>query len=156
MPVAAIRSQLATILGGISGIGQVYEYDRFAVPPENFPAVYQVSGAIQVATVAWAAQRRQLLTNRDEQLTHTFVIRVVQQLTDPAASGVAFQGLVTAVAGALGDDPTLGGTADALGDLGGGDYLTMEEIQVQSFAGVALVHVATLRLAVSEVVARVG
>lgn len=154
MSMTAIRSAIATIVDAVSAAGMIYQYDRFAVPPENFPSVYQVSGEINFSLVTLVGMRRRFLTNIEEKVTYTYKVEVIRQHGDPDSSGLTFQTTLDTIAAAIGDDPTLGGAATSLEDED--DYLAMDqEPTVQQFAGgINLVHVATMRVSAYEIVSR--
>ncbi|XAI95671.1 hypothetical protein [Microcystis phage Mae-JY22] len=150
MSLDAIRAAIRIKLEGVSGIGRVYDYERFAKDASAFLALYKdpADGRIR----GWWFDRfstREL--DRDTgtvRRVHSWRITGYLGLDDADATGRALQDLVEAIADAFRSDRTLGGTVLDIRDMTQDDApagVQVDSIDAVMLAG-ALCHRAGLRL----------
>lgn len=101
----AIRAAIVARLRSVPGIGQVYDYERYAADQAAFRAVYARAGKL----LGWHVRR----VGRHEQVDFNLVdtdweIRGYMAMDDAAASELAFDALLDAIFDAWRADPTLG------------------------------------------------
>lgn len=113
MSLATIRTQLKTILEGVSGIGVVHDYERHAKDWNSYLSFYKKAGTSIIN--GWQITRRS--TREEEHAAsqtyrfHTMVIKGFYSLDDSAASEKTFQDLVESICTAVREDADLGGAA---------------------------------------------
>ncbi len=97
MALSSIRTAIKTILEGVSGIGIVHDYERWANDWNTFLEFYKTGGKIN----GWSITRKATPAKKGNvptmMRTHNFVIRGYYGLQDSAASEKTFQDLVEAV-----------------------------------------------------------
>lgn len=152
MTMVAMRAELATLVDAVVGVGTVYEYGRFTVPPVDFPSVFQVAGRVDYATVRPTNEARQLLTNIERLYTYTFEVTIIKELVDPDSSEVTFHNLLDTIADAIELDETLSGTIETLAP--DQDYINIDYGSVQSFNLIANVHLGTITTIAQELIRR--
>lgn len=149
MSLATVRAAILATLQGVSGIGRVHSYERFAKDQDAFRLLYRdTDGRIR----GWWFDR---LSTREVDLDvatvrriHTWRITGYLALDDAEATGEALQDLVEAIATAFRTDRTLGGTVLDIRDMTLDDApsgIQIEGMEPILFAGV-LCHRAQLRL----------
>lgn len=111
MALSDIRTAIAGILSGVSGVGIVYEYERFASSWTDFLSLFKTTaGKIN----GWSITRRRTPADWDVRRVadraHAFVLRGVYGLKDADASELDFQDQVEAVVAAFAADRKLGNT----------------------------------------------
>lgn len=144
MAEATIRAAIASILGTVTNIGKVHDFERWAADWSKFIAFFRtrISGVDQVR--GWEISRKAPITETgDDTRTHTYAIRGYMGVDDSAQSEKTFSALVEAVAAAFRTNKTLNGAA--LGQ----DFIQVETLDTRSFGGV-LCHYAELTLTVYE------
>lgn len=144
MALSDITAEIKTILEGVSGIGTVHDYERWAATWEKFLELFKDSNN---KINGWTITRRKTPAERDTMptvmRTHTFVIRGVYGLKDEDATEKTFQDLVEAVQGAFEDEYSLGGYAVNSGPV---QVVTVES----RIFGKVLCHYAELEYEVQE------
>lgn len=96
MSLAGILADLKALIAPLPNIGQVYDYERIAVEPQDVRTVYGFDDATY--SKGWAirvwmidrdttAERR--LTNRETEQRHTIALQGYWEVNDPAGSRVA-------------------------------------------------------------------
>ena len=147
MSESAIRTAIYNILSGITDIGKVYDYERWAADWSKFINLFKttISGVDQIR--GWEIGRRSAgekpftigLNLRD----HGFVIRGYMRVNNASASEKTFNNLIEAVADAFRNNFTLNGAAESH------DYIQAVPIDFRVFGNV-LCHYAELSLNVHE------
>lgn len=113
MSLANIRTQLKTILEGVSGIGVVHDYERWANDWATFISFFKP--AAQSVINGWQITRRS--TREEEHAAtqtyrfHTMVIHGFYSLDDSAASEKTFQDLIETICTTIRQNATLNGAA---------------------------------------------
>lgn len=148
--VAQIREKIRLKLVGVTGIGQVHDYERFSARDADFQALYKDGATNRIK--GWnfyrEATRELDLDNGEVRRVHTWRIAGFMSFDDADASGKIFDDLVEAVATAFRTDRTLGGTVEDIKDMDqekGESGIQVDAIEPVMFAGV-LCHRARLRL----------
>lgn len=148
--VAEIREKIHLKLVGVSGIGQVHDYERYSAREADFKTLYKdtSSGRIKGWNLYREATRELDLDNGSVRRIHTWRITGFMSIDDADATGKTFDDLVEAVATAFRTDRTLGGKVDDIKDMSqedGESGIQVDSIEPVMFAGV-LCHRARLRL----------
>lgn len=119
MSLANIREQIKAILSGVSGIGVVHDYDRWASTWEKFLDQYkdEATGKIN----GWAITRTKTPEEADSFEKHArdyeFTVRGFYGLKDEDASEIVFQDLVEDICTAFRTNFTLNSTCDESGPM---------------------------------------
>jgi hypothetical protein len=148
MSEALIRQQIYTTLSGVTSIGKVHDYERWAADWDAFIALFKttVAGAPQIR--GWEIGREAVAAvyddNAEESDTHQFVIRGYLVVKDSAATEKTFNALIEAVRQAFRFDFTLGGLCEMAGPM------TARVITTRMF-GAVLCHYCELVFPVQEV-----
>lgn len=98
MSESAIRTEIKTILNGITGIGKVHDYERFAVDERKFLDFFKDTSSGKI--FGWEITRDNIKTEKITQkfkFTHGFVIKGYYGLQDSSASEIFFQAVVDAI-----------------------------------------------------------
>lgn len=147
MSEATIREQIYTILSGLTDIGKVYDYERWAVDWATFINLFKTRVGTTDQIRGWEINRKAVKGKTSafetEESTHSYVIRGYLGLNDANETEKTFNGLVEAVRDAFRDHPTLNAAAEYHGGI------QAEVIEPRMFGGV-LCHYAELVLEVSE------
>lgn len=111
MSESNIRTQIVTILSGVTGIGVVHNYERYSRSLAEFFAIMSKSGVVN----GWMIHRVSTESRRDTlphiDRYHTFKISGIYELDDVAASGTTFQALIEDIFTAFKSNHTLNGSA---------------------------------------------
>lgn len=151
--VAQIRAAILAKLQGVSGVGKVHDYERFAAREADFQALYKYevsSGVYRI--LGWhfyrEATREVDLNNGEVRLLHAWRIQGFMGFDDADASGKLFDDLIETIRAAFRTDRTLGGLVDDIKDMNqeeGPAGVQVDAIEPVMFAG-ALCHRARLSL----------
>lgn len=148
--LAQIRAAILAKLQGVTGIGQVHDYERFAAREADFHALYKETATVRIN--GWnffrESTREADLNNGEVRRLHTFRLTGFRSLDDADATGKSFDDLVEAIAQAFRADRTLGGLIEDVKNLDeefGESGIQVDAIEPVMFAGV-LCHRARLRL----------
>ena len=147
MPESLIRTQIYTILSGVTDIGKVYDYERWAADWTTFINLFKTTVADIEQIRGWEIGRRaapeKVATLGRNERGHTFVIRGYMRVNDAQASEKTFNALIEAIADAFRSNLEINGTAEHH------DFLQAEIIEHRNFGGV-LCHYAELVLTAYE------
>lgn len=158
MSLTAIRAAIKAKLQGVSEIGQVHDYERFARSEAEFKTLYAATvGGVQRIR-GWFLYREST-TRRDSDLgasrrLHAWRIVGFLSLDDADATGKTIDTLVESIDSAFAADRTLGGACLECKDLDRGDGpagIQVERIDIVMFLS-TLCHRAQLRLITEELV----
>ena len=147
MSEATIRARIKTVLGTVSNIGQVYDYERWAADETTFRSLFTATVLGASVLRAWT-----ISTSRMEQVENDFDSSVVRRWTyrirgylgldDSAATEKASVALAVAVCDALDADATLQGFYETT-------HSQIPVIEPRIFGG-ALVNAVEIELMVAE------
>jgi hypothetical protein len=103
MSLADIRTELKTVLEGVSGIGQVYDYLRWSNTEKDFKSIFKASND---KINAWQITRRGAAENIYNQnhiniQEHNMLIWGIYGAKDADASEKTFQDLIEAILAAI-------------------------------------------------------
>jgi hypothetical protein len=150
MSEAVIRAAIKTAVEGVSNVGKVHDYERWASEWPAFLELFKttIAGAPQIR--GWEIGYRGFTAIRDPQFAravlrqHLFEIHGYLGLDDSAATEKTFAALAEDVADALDASATLHGSAyrDCT-------PAAIERAETRAFGGV-LCHFAQLTIAVTE------
>lgn len=137
--VEQIRAAIKTTLQGVSNIGQVHDYERYAENMPGFRALYQstIAGSAQVR--GWYVRRLARQANSNSLgrfvITTTWRIAGFMSFDDANASEKTFDTLCDAVVAAFIANETLSGVVDCVvvGDVAG---LQIDDTGPVMFGGV--------------------
>jgi len=147
MPLSTARDQIKTTLEGVSGIGVVHKYERFAKEAPAYLTLFKTGGVIN----GWTITRESTtpMPDDDGDVSHTFfraysiIIRGYYSLDDSAETEVTFQNLIESICDTFDADPTISGTVKEA-----------EPIEVRSVGhrmfGNVLVHYCELALVFTQ------
>lgn len=147
MSETAIRQQIFTLISGVTNIGKVYDYERWANDWGVFIQMFKttVGGKDQVR--GWEIGRKRAAAryddNAEETTTHEYLLRGYMGVRDADATEKTFNALIEAVRGRFRFDFTLGGNCESAGPV------SVELIETRSFGSV-LCHYCELSLPVTE------
>jgi hypothetical protein len=151
MSESAIRAQIDAILSGVTNIGKVYDYERWASDWSTFIGFFKTTISDVDQIRGWEIGRRSYAEKKvvigvgssSHEGTHVFIIRGYLGVNDASATEKTFNALIEAVAAAFRTNKTLNGTAKDH------DYIQAEVIDARMFGGV-LCHYSELSLTVYE------
>jgi hypothetical protein len=155
MSLAAILTQVKTILEGVSGIGNVHKYQRWSKDWAGFLTLYQDDND---KINGWCVTRSQIarrqVTTGEIEVAHILTVRGYYGLKDADASEAVFQGLVDGAIAAFDTYETLNGTCETThpewGPMAGMVGLQADIIDLRQFGNV-LCHFFEGRLCAEEV-----
>ncbi|HMX15549.1 MAG TPA: hypothetical protein PKD29_01785 [Rhodocyclaceae bacterium] len=102
-----VRAAIVARLRTVPGVGQVFDYERYAASEGAFRALYAPGGG---RVLGWHVRRVARREVTDENVVHTdWEIRGFMALDDAGRSEIAFDTLIDAILDAWRADPTLGG-----------------------------------------------
>lgn len=151
MSESAIRAQIYAILSGVTDIGKVYDYERWAVDWNTFINLFKTTIGEADQIRGWEIGRRSAKEEKTvlgigddaNEITHTFIIGGYMAVKDSLETEKTFNTLIETIATAFRASPTLNELAeDHL-------YIQREVIDTRTFGGV-LCHCAELSLTVIE------
>lgn len=149
MSLDTVRAAIKAKLAGVSGIGVVHDYERFAKDQDAFRALYRdTDGRVRGWWFDRVGTREVDLDVATVRRIHTWRITGYLSLDDAEATGRALQTLVESIAAAFRTDRTLGGAVLDIRDMTLDDApsgIQVEGVEPILFAGV-LCHRAQLRL----------
>lgn len=144
MSLSLIRTEIKTILSGVSAVGtKVHEYERYAKTWEDYLAFFKSDGLIKGWTITRTSTSEAKSTTTTNMRTHTFLIRGYFSLDDTAATELTFQDIIEDIATAFRTNPRLNGKAFDC------DPLQVDMVGLVMFGSV-LCHFCELRLLVQE------
>lgn len=144
MSLATIRTQVKTILEGVSGIGLVHEYVRWATTWEKFLEFFKTSSnKINGATITRVQTPETCESSDHNSRRHSFLIRMYYGLKDDDESEITFQLLVENTCAAFRAKRTLNSTAEDSGPP------QVEILELRMF-GTVLCHYAEISLDAEE------
>lgn len=151
MTQATARTDVYNAVNGVTDVGQVYDYQRFAAEWGNFLSLFKttISGTDQIR--GWVVQYRGFSVEtpprtfgKARQRTHRFQVKGYMGLDDSAATEKTFAALAESVANALDTDSTLHGS----------EYLDAGDAEIAEFINVPLggtmCHYCEINYTVSE------
>lgn len=144
MSEATIRAQIKSILSGVSGIGEVYDYQRWASTWEKFLDLFKTDAdKINGWMITRSATPATVESTTHESRIHQYKIRGVYGLNDEDETEITFQALIESVASAFRAKRTLNATAEDSGPL------SVSVVENRMFGGV-LCHFCELDLPAEE------
>ncbi len=151
MSETAIRTQIAAVVNGVTNVGKVYDYERWAPDWGTFISLFKttISGVAQIR--GWEIGRRGFSEKQaaiggeygQNEKRHEYLIRGYMGVDDSAATEKTFNALIEAISDALRNNWTLNGSAL------NHEWLQAPVIEARMFGSV-LCHYCELTLAVCE------
>lgn len=141
MSESATRKELFTLISAVSGIGKVYDYERWAADWGTFIKLFQDPASKRI--LGWEIMRSaspaKRLNNVEEERTHTYTIKGYMGVEDAAATEKQFTTLIERLRDQVGGKITLNGSCD---------YATAVAVRVQDCRtfGSVLCHYAELEI----------
>ena len=157
MSLAAIRTQITTILETADPGSKVYAYRRWILQPEALVAELQPAqnGPIRVWMFWLESVSERLMTMTQTRQNYVFGLRFYRSLVDADQSEIAVVDLIQTVRAAFRGNLDLSGAAFGIiptdGPMQGAVAIQMDSLEVVTLGGV-LCHQAALRLGVEELV----
>lgn len=149
MSEPAIRQRIFIILSGVTDIGKVYSYDRWALDPGVFIQGFKSASGGKHQLRGWDMRRQRGIAsyddNAEETTAHEYLLR--GYMSADAGSEQVFNALIEAVRTAFRFDFTLGGICESAGPV------SAEVIEMRDF-GAVVCHYCELRLPVTEVISQ--
>lgn len=149
MSLTTIRTEIKTVLEGITDIGVVHSYERFSTDWTKFLAFFKPAGKSYVR--GWSIRRERTPEGYDELGTnfgrrkYRFVIRGYMSLEDATASSNTFDDLIETVC-----DTFRPLTVNNLNEKAMGSGLIQVELVQDRMFGSVLCHYCELSLEVEE------
>ncbi len=148
MSESIIRAGIKAALAGVTGIGQVHDYERWSVDPAKFLSLFQDSASKRI--FGWEITRTGVKVEKPTQkfkVTHTFVLKGYYGVQDAAASEKLFNSVIEAIVLKFISN-TLAGTQGIV-------VPQVGTIEFRMFGNV-LCHYAEIKLDVAEILERVS
>ncbi len=150
MGLPEIREQYKAILSGVSGIGVVHDYERWAADWNKFLELYKdQDGRINGWITTRTATPEKWLTNIKYLRVYELTTRGIYGLKDEDATELIFQDLIESICDAFRNNTTLNNTCETIapefGSLAGRSGIQVEIVEPRSFGSV-LCHYCELRL----------
>lgn len=119
MSLATVRTEIATIISDVTGIGKVHEYERYTHDRNQYTKLFTKNDKINVWQIERPTFSRYVhgsagATSGVERVIHDFLIRGFYGLSDELKSEKTFQDLVEGVCQAFRDKPDLNGVAEMI------------------------------------------
>ena len=143
MSEATIRAQIKSTVEGVSGIGVVHDYVRWASTWQQFLTLYKKSGKINGCSISRVATPAHITARRKQERRFAYKLRFYYGLKDSAASEKIFQALIESVVTALSADSDVGGLTYRT------DPVQVDIVDARMFGDV-LCHYGELTLVVYE------
>jgi hypothetical protein len=145
MSEAAIRAAIYSVLSGVTGIGKVYDYERWTADWSTFLNLFKVvsAGKVHGWEIARVGYAKEIMTvgGSDDPTHHEYVIRGYYSVDDSAATEKTFNTLIASVLEAFRQNRTLSG-AGYVDDIKG-------IVEARTFGGV-LCHYTEMTLLCRE------
>lgn len=156
MSLPAIRERIKAVLAGVSGMGNVHDYERFSADWGKFLALFKDGDdRVNGCMFARSSSGKRQSTLGEKEKYHIFTFRFFRGLMDESATGVEFDDFIDKVEDAFDADPSLEKTCLTIdpdwGPMSGLTGLQVEVIENRRF-GAVLCHYAECRLCVIETV----
>lgn len=152
-----IREQIKVILQGVTGIGVVHDYHRWAIDERKLLSLFQdTDGKINACTFGreQMAKRKIVIGSGALERAHVWMIRCVMGLKDDKATGIAFDNLLMAIESAFEGHDDLNGVCLTInpgwGPMSGASGVQIERVDEIMLARTVLCHYAELRLCTIE------
>lgn len=150
MGYSAILAQVKAVVSGVSGCGQVHDYDRYSTDWAEFLALFKSSAKINGWAISLAGiETRQTRTGEKDRL-YIFKLRKYYGLQDSVGSGKVFDAHLEDVVEAFDNNETMAGTCNTThpdwGSMSGSVGLQVRVIDIRMF-GKVLCHYAEGMLA---------
>lgn len=142
MSESATRTQIYTILIGVSNIGKVYDYERWNVNWGAFINLFKSTTHNQIRG-AEIGRKAPVTFEKDGIRTHTYFIRMYMAVDDSAATEKTFNTLVDTVVDTFAANLNLNAAAN------GSEYIQVDALDTRTFGSV-LCHFAELTLTVYD------
>ena len=119
MSLATVRTKIADLIGAVTGIGKVHEYERYTHDWKQYQKLFTKNDKVNV----WQIERPTFTryvhattgpTSGVERVIHDFIIRGFYGLSDELASEKTFQDLVESVCQKFRGYPDLDSTAEMI------------------------------------------
>lgn len=147
MSETAIRTEISGLLGSVTNIGKVYDYERWAADWATFINLFKanIGGVDQIRgwEIGRKAAQAQYDSNAEELTTHQFVIRGYMGVKDSDATEKTFNTLIEAIRTKFRFNFKLNGTCELAGPV------NVDLIDTRTFGSV-LCHYCELSLPVQE------
>jgi hypothetical protein len=143
MSESTVRAGIYELVGAISDIGIVHDYERWAADSARFIDLFKttIDGVAQIRGVE--ITRGSAAEDETPERKHTYKLKCYMGLKDEDATEKTFNTIVEAICDAFRADQTIGGVA------GGHDYAQVATIELRMFGSV-LCHYAELAVTVYE------
>lgn len=144
MSESTIRTEIKNIISGVTDIGVVHDYERWASTDAGFIDLFRttIGGVNQIR--GWVISRKTPAGEENNEIrTHTFVIRGYMGLVDANATEKTFTALIEAACAAFRANPKLNDTAAS------SEYITVNAVE-QRMYGTDICHFTELALTVYE------
>jgi len=147
MSESLIRAQIYSILGGVTNIGKVYDYERWADDWEAFINLFKTMISSKAQIRGWEIRRRAAPSvydsNAEEVITHQYILKGYLAVEDASSTEKTFNNLIEAIRTAFRFNFTLSGLCEMAGPI------SAEIIEERMFGSV-LCHYCELSLPVKE------
>ena len=142
--LATTRAAIVGILTGVTGIGRVHSYERYARNNKDLKDLYEIDGRLEGWFVRRISTRSQSPALKITSTVHRWRIRGYRALDDSAQREILFDTTIEQIRAAFAADATLGGVVQTINvdDLAG---VQVDDSSPVMFAGV-LCHGVRLSL----------
>lgn len=105
---ADIRNAIVAKLAAIAGIGQVHDYERYAVQQSKMKELFEYNGRILGWVVRRGGLKKAAIADAIFSVRSQWQVRGYMSLDDAAQTEILFDALVDLVQATLANDPTFG------------------------------------------------
>lgn len=147
MSLTIIRTEIKTVLDGITDIGVVYDYERFTTDWDKFKEIFKPPGKSYIR--GWTIRREktaeELSTHEESDRDYSFKIRGYMSLKDSTATSKTFDDLIETICDTFRAliENDLNGKADYVG------LIQVDLVEDRMF-GTALCHYCELSIIIQE------
>lgn len=152
MSLDLIRSEMKSIIEGVSGIGKVHDYERYTHEWKQYEKLFTLASKVNVWQIERPSFSRYVNASKGpsngvERVVHDFIIRGFFGLSDELASEKTFQDIVEGICQAFRDKPDLNGTAEMIKI--SHDFPVTGAIR-KDYLGAVLCHIVEISISIQE------
>ena len=152
MSLDAIRTQVKTTIETVSGIGKVYDYERYTHDWKQYNRLFTKNDKLNTWQIERPTFTRWIEATSGastgvERVVHHLVIRGFYALNDELESEKTFQDLMEAVTQVFRSDATLNSTAETIIE---SRSMPMTGTIYKDFLGAVLCHIGEINISIQE------
>ena len=144
MSLSTVRAEVKSILEGITGIGEVLDYERYAKDWSTYKSLFKEGAHVNFIQIQRPSFERIVHgSDATERVTHNFLLKGGYSLNDELATEKTFQDLVESICQVFRDKPDLNDVAEVV------KYPIIGRIYNGMFGNV-LCHICEIEVSIRE------